>query len=92
MVANSALASGSVCGMAAHKPCMSQYAAVRGGVENEASPDWRLRYDGHKQLPKLILGVKFTDGLEVLAKRPTVSPQAPPPDRLGRHQKLAIAQ
>jgi hypothetical protein len=26
------------------------------------------RLDGHNQLPKLILGVKFTDGLEVAAK------------------------
>jgi hypothetical protein len=28
---------------------------------------WR-RLDGHNQLPKLILGVKFTNGLEVVAK------------------------
>lgn len=28
---------------------------------------WR-RLDGHTQLPKLILGVKFADGLEVTAK------------------------
>jgi putative transposase len=32
-----------------------------------AQRSWR-RLDGHNQLPKLILGVTFTDGLEVLAK------------------------
>jgi transposase-like protein len=32
-----------------------------------AQRSWR-RLDGHSQLPKLILGVKFTDGLEVAAK------------------------
>ena len=29
--------------------------------------NWR-RLDGHALLPKLILGVKFTNGLEVIAK------------------------
>jgi putative transposase len=33
-----------------------------------AQKSWR-RLDGHNQLPKLILGVKFTDGLEVVDKR-----------------------
>jgi putative transposase len=33
-----------------------------------AQKSWR-RLDGHNQLPKLILGVKFADGLEVVAKR-----------------------
>jgi putative transposase len=32
-----------------------------------AQKSWR-RLDGHNQLPKLILGVKFADGLEVVAK------------------------
>lgn len=32
-----------------------------------AQRSWR-RLDGHNQLPKLILGVKFSDGLEVAAK------------------------
>jgi hypothetical protein len=32
-----------------------------------AQKSWR-RLDGNNQLPKLILGVKFTDGLEVIAK------------------------
>ena len=32
-----------------------------------AQRSWR-RLDGHAQLPKLILGVKFSDGLEVAAK------------------------
>ena len=32
-----------------------------------AQKSWR-RLDGHAPLPKLILGVKFSDGLEVAAK------------------------
>ena len=32
-----------------------------------AQKSWR-RLDGHNQLPKLILGVTFTDGVEVIAK------------------------
>jgi len=37
-----------------------------------AQKSWR-RLDGHTQLPKLILGVKFADGLEVIAR--TAAPQ-----------------
>jgi hypothetical protein len=32
-----------------------------------AQKSWR-RLDGHNQLPKLVLGVTFTDGIEVIAK------------------------
>jgi hypothetical protein len=32
-----------------------------------AQKNWR-RLNGHALLPKLILGVKFTNGLEVIAK------------------------
>ena len=53
-----------------------------------AQKSWR-RLDGHNQLPKLVLGVTFNDGIDVIAKPTTVNPQ--PPDRPGRHQKLAIA-
>jgi putative transposase len=38
-----------------------------------AQKSWR-RLDGHNQLPKLILGVKFTDGLEVVRKPTTHQP------------------
>ena len=38
-----------------------------------AQKTWR-RLDGHNQLPKLILGVKFTDGLEVVAERANHEP------------------
>ena len=38
-----------------------------------AQKTWR-RIDGHNQLPKLILGVKFNDGLEVVAKRGDLQP------------------
>ena len=33
----------------------------------DAQKSWR-RLDGHNQLPKIIEGVKFIDGLEVVAK------------------------
>jgi putative transposase len=33
-----------------------------------AERSWR-RLDGHNQLPKVILGVKFTDGLEVVSSQ-----------------------
>ena len=55
-----------------------------------AQKTWR-RLDGHNQLPKIILGVKFTDGIEVIAKPADRQPKPPPPDRSGRHQNLAIA-
>jgi putative transposase len=38
-----------------------------------AQKNWR-RIDGHNQLPKLIQGVKFTDGIEVIGN--SVAPQA----------------
>jgi transposase-like protein len=38
-----------------------------------AQKSWR-RIDGHNQLPKLILGVKFTDGIEVIGT--SAAPQA----------------
>ena len=38
-----------------------------------AQRSWR-RLDGHNQLPKLILGVKFSDGLEVAAKKIAAQP------------------
>jgi len=34
-----------------------------------AQKSWR-RLDGHNQLPKLIQGVKFTDGIEAVRQRP----------------------
>ena len=38
-----------------------------------AQKSWR-RLDGHAQLPKLILGVKFADGLEVATRMPAAQP------------------
>jgi hypothetical protein len=55
-----------------------------------AQKSWR-RLDGNNQLPKLILGVKFADGLEVAAKPANRQPQPSPPDRSHRHQKSGIA-
>jgi len=39
-----------------------------------AQKNWR-RLDGHNQLPKIIQGVKFTDGLEVVVKPATIQAQ-----------------
>jgi transposase-like protein len=39
-----------------------------------AQKSWR-RLDGHAQLPKLILGVKFSDGLEIIAKPTNRQPE-----------------
>ena len=38
-----------------------------------AQKSWR-RLDGHAQLPKLILGVKFADGLEIVARKAAPQP------------------
>jgi hypothetical protein len=38
-----------------------------------AEKSWR-RLDGHNHLPKIVLGVKFTDGIEVV--RPQAQPAA----------------
>ena len=40
-----------------------------------AQKSWR-RLDGHNQLPKLITGVKFADGIEVAAQSPAPQAQA----------------
>ena len=40
-----------------------------------AQKSWR-RIDGHNQLPKLIQGVRFTDGIEVIANSAAPQPQA----------------
>jgi len=39
-----------------------------------AQKSWR-RLDGNNQLPKLILGVKFIDGLEVVANQANRKPE-----------------
>jgi hypothetical protein len=60
------------------------------GAGRGRAGSWR-RLDGHPLLPKLILGVKFADGLEVVPKNTALSPTSPPPDRSGRHPDSAIA-
>ena len=55
-----------------------------------AQKTWR-RLDGHNLLAKIIRGVKFTDGCEVIAK-PGDLQSKPPPDPSGPHQKSAIAR
>ena len=49
------------------KGCLSNKTALAMifKLAEAAERSWR-RLDGHSQLPKLILGVKFTDGIEVI--------------------------
>jgi hypothetical protein len=49
------------------KGCLSNKTALAMTFKlaEAAEKSWR-RPDGHNQLPKLILGVKFTDGIEVV--------------------------
>ena len=51
------------------KGCLSNKTALAMvfKLADAAQKSWR-RLDGHNQLPKIVLGVKFTDGLEVAAK------------------------
>ena len=54
-----------------------------------AQKSWR-RIDGHNQLPKLIHGVKFADGIEVIGNSAVSHAQAAA-DPSRRHQNSAIA-
>ena len=49
------------------KGCLSNKTALAMiyKLAEAAEKSWR-RLDGHNQLPKIILGVKFTDGIEVV--------------------------
>jgi hypothetical protein len=49
------------------KGCLSNKTALAMifKLAEAAERSWR-RLDGHNQLPKLVLGVKFTDGIEVI--------------------------
>ena len=49
------------------KGCLSSKTALAMifKLAEAAEKSWR-RLDGHNQLPKVILGVKFTDGIEVV--------------------------
>jgi putative transposase len=38
-------------------------------VKQAAEKSWR-RLDGHHQLPKVIIGIKFIDGIEALRQQP----------------------
>jgi putative transposase len=37
-----------------------------------AEKSWR-RLNGHKQLPKIILGIRFTDGIEVVRSQAQIA-------------------
>jgi len=57
-----------------------------------AQKTWR-RLDGHNQLPKLVLGVTFNNGIEVIAKPADRQPITRRRlSRLWPSQNLAIAQ
>ena len=49
------------------KGCLSNKTALAMifKLAEAAEKSWR-RLDGHNQLPKIILGIKFTDGMEVI--------------------------
>src|SRR4051794_5375443 len=51
------------------KGCLSNRTALARVFKllEAAQKSWR-RLDGHNQLPKLVLGVTFNDGIEVIAK------------------------
>jgi len=70
------------------KGCLSNKTALAMifKLAEAAEKSWR-RLDGHNQLPKVILGVKFADGVEVSDRK--LKPL--PPDPL-RHQDSAIAR
>jgi transposase-like protein len=57
------------------KGCLSNKTALAMifKLAQEAEKSWR-RLDGHNQLPKVIQGVKFTDGIEAAIK--STAPQA----------------
>ena len=73
---------GSICARptsskARSRPCVTAPVRSKGCLSNKtalamifklaeaAERNWR-RLNGHNQLPKIILGVKFTDGIEVV--------------------------
>ena len=58
------------------KGCLSNKTALAMVFKlvDAAQKNWR-RLDGHNQLPKLIQGVRFTDGIEVAAKPASSRPQ-----------------
>jgi len=63
-------------GATPHHPCEGlsfQQDRARDGLQAAAQKSWRC-LDGHNQLPKLITGVKFADGIEVVTQ--PAAPQA----------------
>jgi hypothetical protein len=62
-----------------------------GAAHARGQKSWR-HLDGHNQLPKLVLGVTFNNGIEVIAKPADLQPITAAVWRLpGPHQNLAIA-
>jgi len=56
------------------KGCLSNKTALAMifKLAEAAEKSWR-RLDGHNQLPKIILGIKFTDGMEVVRSQTQIA-------------------
>jgi transposase-like protein len=56
------------------KGCLSNKTALAMifKLAEAAEKSWR-RLDGHNQLPKIILGIKFTDGMEVIRSQSQIA-------------------
>ena len=55
-----------------------------------AEKSWR-RLDGHSQLPKLITGVKFIDGIEAVSQPPLTAYRPSPTFRNSSHISAAYS-
>jgi len=75
------------------KGCLSNKTALAMvfKLADAAQKSWR-RLDGHVHLPKVILGVKFVDGIEVVINPTARLKPKLPPEPSGRHQLSAIAR
>ena len=73
------------------KGCLSKATALAMVFKlvEAAQKSWR-RLDGHNQLPKVVLGARFIDGLESRDRRSSAQSRRLNPGR--RHQDLVIAQ
>ena len=66
------------------KGCLSNKTALAMvfKLAQAAQNSWR-RLDGHNQLPKLIVGVKFIDGIEAVRQQPQAAARPKPSPRFG---------
>ena len=71
------------------KGCLSNKTALAMvfKLAQAAQNSWR-RLDGHNQLPKLIVGVKFIDGIEAVRQQPQAAAWPKPSPRFGYSSAL----